>query len=351
MEVGAVMVVIQPRSAAPSVSNDLRDVMTHGADMERFTRLLHLVAGGNVDVILLGETGVGKEVAAEVIHARSGRARHPLVRINCAALPDNLLETELFGHERGAFTGALKAKPGLLEAADGGSVFLDEICEMPLTTQAKLLRAVERREVMRLGSLSPKQIDVRFIAATNREIEAEVSDGRFRQDLYFRLNGITLTIPPLRTRLPELPGLARSFVAAACRAAGRPELPIADRTFGLLRSHPWPGNIRELRKMLERAVLLCGDAEIAPEHLFFDSVERPSSIARRSVPPPAVPHSVVQSELRSELDRLERQRVLEALQETEGNQRKAAELLGISRRTLLNKLDLFGLPRPRKDKR
>ncbi len=225
------------------------------------------VARANISVLLLGETGVGKEVLARAIHAHSPRAAGRFMGINCAALAESLLESELFGSEKGAFTGAL-ARPGLFEAANGGTVFLDEVGELPLGTQAKLLRVLEERTVMRLGSTRPRSIDVRFVSATNRDVEADSRQGRLRPDLYFRLNGVALLIPPLRDRPLEIAALAASFLAATCRDLERaPALAISPAALDLLRRHAWPGNVRELRNVIERAVVMCTESTILPEHL------------------------------------------------------------------------------------
>ncbi|HZO12474.1 MAG TPA: sigma 54-interacting transcriptional regulator [Polyangiaceae bacterium] len=306
-------------------------VVEHGV-MERLYRLSERVAKGKINVLLLGETGVGKEVLAERIHRLSPRASKPLVRISCAAFPENLLESELFGHERGAFTGADRAKPGLIESAHGGTVFLDEIGELPLALQPKLLRVLEERSVLRLGSLEPRPIDVRFIAATNRDLEAEVARERFRADLYFRLTGVTLVIPPLRERRSEIPTLARAFVAQAMSELGKDRGDISDEALELLTRYAWPGNLRELRNVAERAALLCGDDPITAEHLPLEKMHA----------------TLAQSNLRAGVHEYERARIVEALERCDGNQTRAAKLLGISRMTLSARMDAFGLPRPRK---
>jgi hypothetical protein len=250
-----------PADAEPFV------VVQDGA-MQRLQRLVKRIAVGTISVLLLGETGVGKEVLAESLHNESLRSKKPFLRLNCAALTETLLESELFGHERGAFTGAVHAKPGLLETAQGGTVFLDEVGELPHSTQVKLLRVLEERKVFRVGALKPRPIDVRFISATNRDLETQVAMGAFRQDLFFRLNGIALVIPPLRERLDEIEGLAKAFIQSASAQAGRARPPVLSlEALTLLRRYGWPGNIRELRNVIERAVLLCGDGPIALEHL------------------------------------------------------------------------------------
>ncbi|HEX4404818.1 MAG TPA: sigma-54-dependent Fis family transcriptional regulator, partial [Polyangia bacterium] len=202
--------------------------------MLRIQKLAERAAAGTINVLITGETGVGKELLAETVHRLSPRRRGPYVCLNCAALSETLLESELFGHERGAFTGAVQAKPGLMETAHGGTLFMDEVGELPLTTQAKLLRVLETREVARLGSVKPRKIDVRFLAATNRDLEAEVTRGAFRRDLYFRFNGITLNIPPLRARVGEIRHLAETFVQQICRELGRPEPGIPGQVMNLL---------------------------------------------------------------------------------------------------------------------
>jgi two-component system, NtrC family, response regulator AtoC len=341
------------------------------------------VAQGPISVLLLGETGVGKEVMAEAIHRRSPRSRGPFVALNCAALSESLLESELFGHEAGSFTGALRAKPGLFETAEGGTVFLDEVGELPLAIQVKLLRVLEDRKVLRVGGLARRPINVRFISATNRDIESEALRGAFRQDLFFRLNGISLIIPPLRERTGEIEPLARNFVARACaqmRLRTAPE--ISREALDILERHAWPGNIRELRNVLERAVVLCSGDRILPEHLGLDRVgsrtepsfqqppqspmpsQMPSmmpsqmpSIAPVTMPrdsrtpvsaPVTLPAAGAPPNLKSEMEELERKRIMDALEQCGGNQTQAAELLGMSRRTLVARLSAYGLTRPRK---
>jgi two-component system response regulator AtoC len=305
--------------------------------MARLEALVARVAPGNISVLLLGETGVGKEVLAERIHQLSPRGKSPLLRLHCAALSESLLESELFGHERGAFTGAVKTKRGLLETADGGTVFLDEIGELPLSIQVKLLRVIEERKVLRVGGLTAQSIDVRFIAATNRNLDAEIARGAFRQDLYYRLNGISLVIPPLRERAAEVAPLAAQFIRNVS-AAGRTAPALSPAAEALLRAREWPGNIRELRNVCERAVLLCAGDVIEPEHLSLPPEAAPAAET------PARPREVA---LSPETQR-ERDEIVDALASCAGNQSRAAKLLGISRKTLVARLDAFALPRPRK---
>jgi DNA-binding NtrC family response regulator len=325
IDAGSVMLVLQrggaePQPEAPAPS----DAMT------RLSALVDRIAVGTLPVLITGETGAGKEVLAEQIHQRSPRRRAPLVRINCAAVAESLLESELFGHEKAAFTGAGQAKPGLIETAEGGTLLLDEVGELGLPLQAKLLRVIEAREVLRVGGLKPRPVDVRFLSATHRDLGAAVRAGTFRQDLFFRLNGITLRVPPLRERRAEIPTLARHFVALSSKALGQRTPAITDEGLALLTRHAWPGNVRELRNVIDRAVLLAAGEPISSEHLLFDE---PVS---DGAPPPASD------------DDPERARIVEALARCGGSQTRAAELLGISRRTLTNRLNALNLPRPRK---
>ena len=308
--------------------------------MGRIAKVLSLVAPGGITVLLLGETGVGKELAAETVHRLSRRASRPFVRLNCAALPEPLLESELFGYERGAFTGADRTKPGLLEGADKGTVFLDEVGEMPLPTQAKLLRVLESHEVMRLGSVAPRPIDVRFIAATNRDLGQQVVAGAFRKDLLYRLSGMPVHLPPLRERREEIAPLAQRFCAEASAQLGRPPKVITPAALRALEEHAWPGNVRELRNVMERAVLLSEAGPIGVEHLALDAQlgAPPASITQPSTQAPTA-----DLDLRKAMAEFERAQIERALQQAGGNQTRAAELLGISRRALVSKLGEYGL--------
>jgi transcriptional regulator with AAA-type ATPase domain len=307
--------------------------------MDRVRQLVSLVADSTITVLLVGETGVGKEVTAEEIHRRSSRAPGPFLRLNCGSFSETLLESELFGHERGAFTGAVQAKPGLLEAARGGTVFLDEVGELPLRLQVKLLRVLEEQQVLRVGGLSPRPIDVRFVAATNRDLEREVAEGTFRRDLFFRLNGIIIQLPPLRDRPEEIMQLAEVFLGRACDRAGRPVPALPPETREALMRHAWPGNVRELRNVMERAVLLCRGSVIRTDDLHLERSDAPQG------------GNVVADSETSTSDDDERRRVLDALARCAGNQTQAAKLLGVSRGTLLARLDAYNLPRPRKGRK
>ncbi|MGE5184323.1 MAG: sigma 54-interacting transcriptional regulator [Acidobacteriota bacterium] len=350
--------------------------------MQDLYALAARVANGTISVLILGETGVGKEVLAEKIHKLSPRATKPYLRLNCAALSETLLESELFGYERGAFTGAVGTKQGLLETANSGSVFLDEVGELPLAMQVKLLRVIEERVVLRVGGLKPRPLDVRFIAATNRDLETEIARGTFRQDLYFRLNGATLVIPPLRERLGEIPGLARAFLDNAARQSGLARAPeLSPQGLQAMLQYSWPGNIRELRNMMERAVLLSQDGPILERHLPIEKmrvtfaaqptaraatapIAPPALAALDSEPPPTSPVALVPPPRAApasgkppsnpvlrrgpKLSRgEERAQIQAALEKCGGNQTRAAKLLGIGRRTLINRVKEFGLARPR----
>jgi two-component system response regulator AtoC len=324
--------------------------------MQELHDLVERVAPSLISVLILGETGVGKEVLAERIHRASRRAGQPFLKLNCAALSESLLESELFGHERGAFTGATCAKPGLLETADGGTVFLDEIGELPLGLQAKLLRVIEERAVLPVGGLKTRVIDVRFVAATNRDLEAEIERGAFRRDLYFRLNGIALAIPPLRARIDEIAPIARGFITSTWHALGRGGEPAPRLTPGalaLLEAYAWPGNIRELRNVIERGTLLAQGGVIDVDQLPAAQIR--ARVASHASPPPALevagrcePGKRSANALQHVAAAAEKQRILDVLARCAGNQTRAARLLGVSRATLVNRLDRYAIDRPRK---
>jgi transcriptional regulator with PAS, ATPase and Fis domain len=313
--------------------------------MQQVFTLVERVAPGTISVLIVGETGVGKEVIGERIHRASPRASKEIVRVNCAALNETLLESELFGYERGAFTGANTAKPGLLETANGGTFFLDEVGELPAPVQAKLLRVLETRQVRRLGGLRPTSVDVRFISATNRDLRQLCASRLFREDLFYRLNGVTIRIPPLRERVPEIRALASQFLASAAAEAGRAGLALSEEALSALCRYSWPGNVRQLKNVIERAALVSTRPLIEPECLELDDVPPMSDAGSPSVAP--TPTSIPPS-LKGELETLERQRILDALVRCGGNQTQAAKILGMSRRTLLTRLDDYGVPRPRK---
>jgi len=332
------------RGARPPVRT-VSQAMPVVGTLERMDRVVRRVAAGVINVLILGETGVGKELLARRIHELSPRAGRPLVSLNCAALAESLLESELFGHEKGAFTGASAPKIGLIESADGGSLFLDEVGEMPAPTQAKLLRVIEQREVTRVGAIRPRLIDVRFISATNRDLEREVAEGRFRQDLFFRLNGISLSVPPLRERAEEIDLLARTFIEQASRVMGREPPRLTPEALALLQRYRWPGNVRELRNVIERAVLLGSGPLITSEHLPAEKMESSPPPAPEGLAPAPPPGGAAGAPAPGGA---ERERILDALERCVWNQSQAAKLLGISRGTLIKRIEEYGLPRPRK---
>jgi DNA-binding NtrC family response regulator len=305
--------------------------------------LVDRVAASELSVIVVGETGVGKEVVSQEIHRRSPRAGGPFVSVNCAALAESLLESELFGHEKGAFSGAVQARQGLLESAAGGTVFLDELGEMSLALQAKVLRAVETRHILRVGSTRPRAIDVRFLAATNRLLDEEIACKAFRSDLYFRLNGMTIEVPALRDRVEEIEPLARMFLRRIAATENRAPPALTAEAKVLLQAYAWPGNIRELRNVVERAWVLSRGETIALSHLPCEKLSA-NRLLGDTGSPPAVGDATI---WRRERSASERRAILDALARCGGNQTRAAELLGISRRTLCARLRAYGIPRPR----
>ena len=336
--VGSALCVLRDAKDEPALEVAERPgVVVRAPETKRVYELAARIAQGPINVLILGETGSGKEVLAQAIHRQSPRAREPFVVLDCAALPEAIAESELFGHEKGAFTGATVAKEGLFEAAHKGTIFLDEIGELPLQLQMKLLRVLEDGRVRRVGATASSPVDVRVVAATNRDLAAEVAKGTFRQDLYFRLNGITLTLPPLRARKEEIGELARLFARRTAKVMGTAAPEISPQALAALEAHRGPGNVRELRNVVERAVVLAGGAPLGPEHLMIEP------------PRPAAAEAAGEaSTLRSDLDARERERIESALRECGGNQTKAAELLGMPRRTLVKRLGEYGLTRPRK---
>jgi two-component system, response regulator FlrC len=286
-------------------------------------------------VLLVGESGTGKEVLARYIHRESARARGLFVAVNCAAIPENMLEALLFGYERGAFTGAHAGHPGKFEQAQGGTLLLDEITEMPLALQGKLLRVLQEREVERLGACSAIALDVRVLATTNRKLRAEVSSGRFREDLYYRLNVFPLALAPLRERREDVLPLAMELLNSRCRPGERIPALSADAAH-LLLTYPWPGNVRELDNLLQRALILSNSPVIGPEHIRFELAGELAPLASTGGDVRDV--RAASGVLADSLDATERELILAALREGEGDRRTVAERLGISPRTLRYKL-------------
>ena len=349
LRIGAVLIVLQWHGQAASSEHraSLSGVpVLVDPEMRRAYELVKRAAATDISVLLLGETGAGKEVMAETVHRYSPRAQKPFLKLNCAALPDSLLESELFGHERGAFTGAHVAKTGLLESTDQGTVFLDEIGELPQGTQAKLLRVLEDRAVTRLGATKPKKIDVRFVTATNRDLPQRVRTGLFRGDLYYRISGLAVRIPPLRQRPSEIEPLARHFLREFCARAEQHEPVVTQGALEVLRTHAWPGNVRELRNVMERATLLAHDGAITADHILLDEAGPEGQTAELLEPEFDADTAVFDPSLIRGED--EKGRIIRALEACGGNQTRAAKLLGVSRRTLINRLEQFDLPRPKK---
>ena len=313
-----------------------KNFIGRSAGIRKVLALVEKVAKSNSSVILIGETGTGKELLAGAIHYNSSRARNAFVRVNCATLPDTLLESELFGHERGAFTGAEKLRIGRFEQGNGGSIFLDEIADVTLPTQAKLLRVLQEREFERLGSNRTIRVDVRIIAATNRDLAKEIAEGRFREDLYYRLNVVTITIPPLREREGDIEPLATFFLHRFSHALNKKLKKIDPAAMRLLKGYRWPGNIRELENTMERAVLMAETDVITPEDLSlpFKPVVTTSQNALK------IPAGGLKWE------EMEKDLLVQALSMSGWVQKEAARLLGLSTRVLNYKVKQFGITHP-----
>ncbi len=321
-------------------STKVDEIVGESEPIRHVLELIDRVAESTTTSVLLqGESGVGKSLFAHTIHERSRTSEGPFIEINCAAIPATLIESELFGYEPGAFTDARGQKTGLIELADGGSLFLDEITEIPLVTQVKLLKFLDSKRFRRLGGEREIEVETRVIAASNRDIHGEVARGAFREDLYYRLNVVEIVVPPLRKRPGDIAAITRHYLGAFKKKFGRPNLDISPAAAALIREYPWPGNVRELVNVLERAVLLCKSDTVEPEHL---PIERPAAApqpvgVRRSsgrieidLPPGAIT-----------LDQLERAFIEATLKRSRGNVSRAAELMGISRGALRNKLTRY----------
>ena len=310
-------------------------VGTSGA-MQRVYELVAQVADTKTNVLISGESGTGKELVARAVHEQSDRREQAFVAVNCGAIPGNLLESELFGHVKGAFTGAVQNKPGLFESADGGTLFLDEIGELPAALQVKLLRVIQDKSVRRVGGNTDRSVDVRIVAATNRDLAAEVEGGRFRDDLYYRLNVIQVVLPPLRDRMEDVPLLLRHFLEKYAAEFGKPVQAVADAALERILAHDFPGNVRELENTVERAVALTRGSRIEVEHL-------PPAVLRGRTRPgdPRLPQSGVN--LDEMVNEFERGLLREALQRSGGVKKKAAQILGISFRSFRYRLEKLGL--------
>jgi DNA-binding NtrC family response regulator len=337
-----------------AVTDDARELIYRDESMAHVVKLAQQIAPSDASVLITGESGTGKEVVARYVHGRSNRARAPFISVNCAAIPENLLESELFGHEKGAFTGAVARRIGKFEEATGGTLLLDEISEMDARLQAKLLRAIQERVIDRVGGGKPVAVDIRIIATSNRNLVEAVREGKFREDLLFRLNVVNLKIPPLRERPADVLELAQHFIKKYSDANGVPARPLSAEARRALVLNRWPGNVRELENTLHRAVLLAGGDEIGidgivtPDGMRLDQARTPGHMM-------AVAHAAMAAETvtralvgRTVAD-VERDLILETLKHCLGNRTHAANILGISIRTLRNKLNEYagdGVPIP-----
>jgi DNA-binding NtrC family response regulator len=335
------------------------EIVGSSVPMQDLAETMHRVAPTEASVLVLGENGTGKELVARAIHAASPRRDRLMVTINCAAIPETLFESELFGHARGAFTGAIEARRGKFQQAHGGTLFLDEVGEVPVALQPKMLRALESGEVQRVGGQSVERVDVRVIAATNRDLEAEVRRGRFREDLYYRLLVVPVRVPPLRERGADIPLLAHQFLEVACRRNRIRPKRLSEEALDLLRRHHWPGNVRELRNAMGRIAILVPDEVVRPEHVGFlhglgepagraaqpqgrgEEEPLPASADRAASSPPAAPF-----DLASELQRYERALILRVLERNRWQMSKAAQELNLERSHLYKKLKALGIERP-----
>ena len=316
-----------------------------GPAMQQVAALIRQVAPTDLSVLILGESGTGKELVARAIHENSRRAGGPLITVNCGAIPEGIFESEIFGHERGSFTGAERQRKGMFELADGGTIFLDEIGEMPLFTQVKILRVLETGEFMRVGGQTTVRVNVRVVAATNRDLAREAARGRFRQDLFFRLKAVAVQLPPLRERREDIPLLIDRFVARMNRLRDRAVAGIDQEALALLMGHSYPGNIRELENIIEHAFVLCGNDTIGIRHLPAGIVILP----RGHVDQPVLAGGA--ANLESAVSSTETRVILEALERNGYNRRATAEELGMHTTTLFRRLRRLGLQLPERDGR
>jgi two-component system response regulator FlrC len=329
----------KPHESAPGLRDNVQFVACDQSSRQ-LVELARRVAASDCTVLIVGESGTGKEVLARFIHQNSPRANGPFVAVNCAAIPETMLEAMLFGYERGAFTGALSSHAGKFEQAQGGTLLLDEVTEMPLALQAKLLRVLQEREVERLGGRTTVPLDVRVLATTNRRLREEVSAGRFREDLYYRLNVFPLHLKPLRERRDDVLPLAMQLLGARCRPGERIPALSADAAH-LLLTYSWPGNVRELDNLLQRALILVNGPIIEPQHIQFEmpgETVAPAPPAPREAAPAHTASSGTTGSLAETRDQIERRVILEALRDSNCSRRQIAERLGISPRTLRHKL-------------
>ncbi len=317
-----------------------RAILGESVALRRVLEVVSTVAATKATVLLEGESGTGKELVARALHDQSPRHSGPFITINCAAMPEGLVESALFGHEKGAFTGATARTQGAFERAHNGTLLLDEISEMRLDLQSKLLRVIQEQEFERVGGQQPIRVDVRLVATTNRDLKAEADAGKFRMDLYYRLNVVPVKMPPLRDRLEDIPLLVHHFVTRSAAQAGVEPAAVTSETIGWLQRYNWPGNIRELANAVERAVILSRGGPLTPDSFSLDLTRTASVVSTpATAPSPSVPASLGAGTNAFDLEALEHATIRRALESTGGNRTKAAKLLGISERTLRNKLN------------
>lgn len=319
-----------PASAEAEVGSKAQAMVGYSPAMQHVYKLIGQVAASDATVLVRGESGTGKELVVNAIHENSPRNRRPLIKVNCAAIPDTLLESELFGHEKGAFTNAATRRTGRFEEADGGTLFLDEIGEMAPALQSKLLRAIQERTIERLGSSAPIRVDLRLVTATSRNLESAVQEGRFREDLYYRLNVLVIELPPLRERRQDIPALVRHFLNRGGRGLG-----ITPAALNLLLDYHWPGNVRELENTVERAAVLAKSGVVDEQDIQFRPAPRSATLWTDQIP--------LSDGWRTNLDAVEKALIVRSLQVSGGNKSKAADLLGIHRRLIYEKMREFGL--------
>jgi two-component system nitrogen regulation response regulator NtrX len=333
-----------------ALADERSEMVGRSAAMGALRAQIAKVAPTRTRVLITGESGTGKELIARAIHRQSAVAERALIKVNCAAIPKELIESELFGHERGAFTGATARKRGLFEMADGGTIFLDEIGDMISSAQAKVLRVLQSGEFTRVGGEQTLKVDVRVLAATNRDLQAAVAAGEFREDLYFRLNVVPLRAPPLRERADDVPLLSGAFIELACRENGMKVKTISDEALGLLSGYPWPGNVRELRNVIERLVILSDESigvDDLPEEILAEvaRTRRDATAAPAALPRVELPAEARALPLREFRDHMEREYIRIKLDENGWNISRTASLLGIERTNLHKKMRALGLSR------
>jgi DNA-binding NtrC family response regulator len=308
------------------------ELVGNSAPMREIYSLVEQVASSSASVLITGESGTGKELVARTIHQLSPRRDKPFIGINCSAIPETLMESELFGHEKGAFTGAASRREGCFELADGGTLLLDEIAEMPPLLQSKLLRVIEERSVRRLGSRKEIQVDVRLLAATNQDPQTAITKGSLREDLLYRLNVFRIQLPPLKDRKDDLPLLAQYLVTKLAEKHGRPARFLSPAALEALQFHAWPGNIRELRNVIERAVVICSGEQIERHHFAPYPIDQRERLRNEDT---------ITFPVGTPIEEVERQMIIRTIKKTRNNKTRAAELLGISLKTLHNKLNLY----------